>query len=208
MDPLPATAPPPCESYESLAAPVEVVDFGTLTFAAETVSLPLFILNADPYGHELAVISAAPANALVSFAVRATADGLGGVSLSLPAGQTTQIATATFAGRTEGTFSGAMIVQTKGDAPPVEVPYMARVLHGSLAWELNHTSFFTSPTSAVRRAAFVPAAFRPCSLETTPLHLNCVCRTPPTDGCDLPCGRSAAPSAPSPSPTTSPSRSS
>ena len=55
------------------------------------------------------------------------------------------VARAVYSGLAEGEFHGTIMVRTKDESPTtkyseVELPYVVRVLHGSLLWELNNTA--------------------------------------------------------------------
>jgi len=113
----------------------EEIDFSTLTSPNEKLSVSILLLNSgeDPI--------------LVSEIYPLTPDLQLFVNFSrliIPPDSELEVATFTYSGRTEGEFSGKLLLRSNDSDPSnsrMEIPYKARVLHGSLGYLPLNTTF-------------------------------------------------------------------
>ncbi|KAK3278976.1 hypothetical protein CYMTET_13119 [Cymbomonas tetramitiformis] len=114
----------------------EEIDFGTLTTVDERQYRTISLLNSG--SSAIAVVDAHPAildpSLLVSF-IR---------GVVLPPGEETEVATVTYVGSVQGRVASKLLLRTNDTTVMngrVEIPFKARVLHGSLGFPTANTTF-------------------------------------------------------------------
>lgn len=133
-------------SKPGLYTNVDILDFGTLRTMDEPKSLNLNVLNLGSKSLQILSIQVIPPNKAVT--VQFT-------PVVLKASRKhTKIATITFTALHslhKKQNGGKLVVYTSDEKKQLEVPYQANILHGTIAYSVNKTSFYAadSPTTQV-----------------------------------------------------------
>eukprot|EP00873_Tetraselmis_striata_P033213 jgi/Tetstr1/453477/TSEL_003969.t1 len=109
------------------------LDFGTLTFAEEMHTVQVVVLNAGLRAVEVLDVVPAVPDPLLGLQFRKGQILEGTTERS--------VATATYMGAAQGRFSGKLYVVTNESRHAVEVPYRARVLHGTFGFSGKNATF-------------------------------------------------------------------
>ncbi|XP_066931598.1 transmembrane protein 131-like [Clytia hemisphaerica] len=125
---------------------VDVLDFGTLRTMDEPKSLNLNVLNVGNKSVQILSIQVIPPNRAVT--VQFTPMVL------KTSKKYTKIATVTYTAihsSHKKQNSGKLVIYTSDEKKQLEVPYHTNILHGTLAYSINKTSFYAadSPTTQV-----------------------------------------------------------
>lgn len=153
------------------------LDFGTLTSEDSTMMIVLSLLsNVEPPLRVLEVRASKP-NKSLRISSSPNVPDAASHELSLMPLVRQEVVHVTFSGQAQGDFSGKLRVRTDSPDPRLEyidVPYQARVMHGSLGWTLSYTHGNTSSFSrlALKNQFKVPVAITGAAIDDPHIRIT------------------------------------